>query len=89
MITVSVYFPLFQTMPGVGPSKLQPESNIAGSVPDTSTCEENASDEKTKPPTSLGGARSKSVSAVRAAGSASSVARRGSIKVPTLLDLFL
>ena len=83
MVSESVYVAVFQTMPGVGPgpSKLQPESNIAGSVPDTSTCEVDTTDEKTKPPTSLGGARSKSVNAVRAAGSASSVARRGSIKV--------
>ena len=68
-------------MPGAaGMSKLQPESNIAGSIPDTSVLEE-----KMKPPKSLGGARSKSVNVVRAAARASSIARRGSIKVCRLV----
>lgn len=68
-------------MPGAaGTSKLQPESNIAGSIPDTSVLEE-----KMKPPKSLGGARSKSVNVVRAAARASSITRRGSIKVCCLV----
>ena len=72
-------------MPGPGGSKLECESDIAGSerhiagsVPDTSVATE-----KITPPNSLGGTRSKSASVVRGAGLAARASRKGSIKVPT------